>query len=124
MAEKVDRKDVQEYYGKVLKTKADLKTSACCSTESMPPHIRDIMAELDEEILEKFYGCGSPIPPALDGCTVLELGCGTGRDVFILSNLVGESGRVIGVDMTDEPIALLNISFGNYASRRSRASRR
>ncbi|MDK2857138.1 MAG: arsenite methyltransferase [Verrucomicrobiota bacterium] len=104
MAGKVNRTDVQDYYGKVLKTKADLKTSACCSTESMPPHIREIMAQLDEEILTKFYGCGSPIPPALDGCTVLDLGCGTGRDVFILSKLVGESGRVIGVDMTDEQL--------------------
>ncbi len=106
MAGKVDRKDVQEYYGRVLKTKADLKTSACCSTESAPLHIREIMGQLDEEILSKFYGCGSPIPSALEGCTVLDLGCGTGRDVFVLSKLVGERGRVIGVDMTDEQLAV------------------
>lgn len=108
MAGKVDRKDVQDYYGKVLKTKEDLKTSACCCTESAPPHIRAIMAELDDEILRKFYGCGSPIPSALEGCTVLDLGYGTGRDVFVLSKLVGEHGRVIGVDMTDEQLAVAN----------------
>jgi SAM-dependent methyltransferase len=62
------------------------------------------MSQLDDEILSKFYGCGSPIPPALEGCTVLDLGCGTGRDVFVLSKLVGETGRVIGVDMTDEQL--------------------
>ncbi len=86
MAEQASRKDVQDYYGKVLKTKEDLKTSACCSTESMPPHIRAIMSQLNNEILSKFYGCGSPIPPALDGCTVLDLGCGTGRAMLVCGN--------------------------------------
>jgi len=106
MANEVDRADVRAYYGKILKTKADLKTSACCSTESMPEHIKAILGRIDGEILEKFYGCGSPIPPALDGCTVLDLGCGTGRDVYILSKLVGPQGRVIGVDMTDEQLEM------------------
>lgn len=101
---KVSQIDVKEYYGKVLKTNADLKTSACCSTESVPDYIKPILSEIEDEILQKFYGCGSPIPPALQGCTVLDLGCGTGRDVYILSKLVGEKGRVIGVDMTDEQL--------------------
>ncbi len=104
MTKTVNRTDVQEYYGKILKTKADLKTSACCSAESMPEHIKSILSQLDDEILEKFYGCGSPIPPALEGCTVLDLGCGTGRDAYVLSKLVGESGYVVGVDMTDEQL--------------------
>jgi ubiquinone/menaquinone biosynthesis C-methylase UbiE len=104
VAVKVNRTDVQEYYGNVLKTKADLKTSACCSTESMPDYIKQILSQIDNEIMQKFYGCGSPIPPVLEGCTVLDLGCGTGRDVFVLSKLVGETGHVIGVDMTDEQL--------------------
>ena len=57
-----------------------------------------------DEILDRFYGCGSPLPPLLEGMTVLDLGCGTGRDVFIASKLVGESGCAIGVDMTTEQI--------------------
>src|SRR5262249_8188378 len=44
--------------------------------------------------------------PALDDCTVVDLGCGTGRDCFVLSRLVGERGRVIGVDMTPEQLAV------------------
>jgi len=40
----------------------------------------------------------------LEGMTVLDLGCGTGRDVYIASKLVGEKGRSIGVDMTTEQI--------------------
>ena len=36
------------------------------------------------------------------GMSLVDLGCGTGRDVYIASGLVGENGRVVGVDMTDE----------------------
>ena len=42
----------------------------------------------------------------LDGTTVLDLGCGAGRDVYIASQLVGASGKVIGVDMTEEQISV------------------
>ncbi|QEM67457.1 methyltransferase domain-containing protein [Geobacter sp. FeAm09] len=97
---------VKEYYGKVLTGTKDLQTSACCSTESFPAAHRAVLAEIDEEILDKFYGCGSPIPPAIEGCTVLDLGCGSGRDVYLASKLVGPEGRVIGVDMTDEQLAV------------------
>ncbi len=54
---------LREYYGKILAGSKDLKTNACCSVESLPPHYRGIPALLDDEIIEKFYGCGSPIPP-------------------------------------------------------------
>lgn len=96
--------NAREYYGKQLKTNEDLKTSACCSIDSIPPHHRQYLKKIDDEIMEKFYGCGSPIPPALKGKTVLDLGCGSGRDSYLLSQLVGEKGYVIGVDMTDEQL--------------------
>lgn len=95
---------VREYYGQTLGSSLDLKTSACCPTEAMPAHLRPLLADIHPEISARFYGCGSPLPPALEGCTVLDLGCGTGRDVFLLSRLVGEGGRVIGVDMTPEQL--------------------
>jgi SAM-dependent methyltransferase len=72
----------------------------------MPPHLAAIARQIAPEVVEKFYGCGSPIPPAIEGCTVLDLGCGTGRDVFLCAALVGPSGRVIGVDMTEEQLAV------------------
>jgi len=97
---------VQEYYGKTLAGSKDLKTSACCSLESVPERHRRILAEIEPEILDRFYGCGSPLPPALEGCTVLDLGCGTGRDVFLASRLVGPDGFVFGVDMTVEQLAV------------------
>ncbi|MCB0408277.1 MAG: methyltransferase domain-containing protein, partial [Bdellovibrionales bacterium] len=97
---------VKEYYGKVLQSSQDLQTSACCTAESMPAYLRPILKDIHDEVKDKFYGCGSPIPHALEGKTVLDLGSGTGRDVFMLSKLVGPKGRVIGIDMTDEQIAV------------------
>ena len=95
---------VKEYYGKILKSSDDLKTNACCTTESMPSHLREILKDIHEEVKDKFYGCGSPIPTALSGKTVLDLGSGSGRDCYLLSKLVGPTGKVIGVDMTDEQL--------------------
>lgn len=95
---------VKDYYGKQLQSKNDLKTSACCCSERPPAEIKDVIPLIADEIQNKFYGCGSPLPPLLEGMTVLDLGCGTGRDVYIASKLVGESGKAIGVDMTSEQI--------------------
>src|ERR1700753_1754688 len=89
---------VRDYYGRVLKSTADLQTSACCTAERLPPHLAHIEQQLHAEVKDKFSGGGSPLPPALEGATVLDLGCGSGRDTFILSKLVGAKGQVIGVD--------------------------
>ena len=97
---------VKEYYGKTLQSNEDLLAGACCSLDRPPAEIRDVLPLIADEILTKFYGCGSPLPPLLEGMTVLDLGCGTGRDVYIASKLVGETGRSIGVDMTTEQIAV------------------
>ena len=95
---------VKEYYGKQLKSKDDLKSGACCCDDKPPAEIRDILPLISDEIKNKFYGCGSPMPPLLEGMTVLDLGCGTGRDIYIASKLVGASGHAIGVDMTPEQL--------------------
>jgi len=97
--------NLKEYYGKVLNHSDDLKTNACCcDADSVPAEVKEALKLIHPEISERFYGCGSPIPPVLTGMTVLDLGCGTGRDAYVLSKLVGESGHVIGVDMTDEQL--------------------
>lgn len=96
--------EVKNYYSKVLASQKDLKTSACCTTESLPRYIKDIIPKIEGEILDKFYGCGSPIPHELEGRVVLDLGCGTGRDVYVASALTGPTGKVIGVDMTHDQL--------------------
>ena len=96
---------IREYYGRILAGSDDLKTNAaCCTTDAPPKYVIDVMPDIADEIMMRFYGCGSPIPPALEGCTVVDLGCGVGRDVYILSKLVGPTGRVIGVDMTESQL--------------------
>ena len=95
---------VKDYYGNGLKGSSDLATTACCTADAMPVHLRPLVTNIHEEIREKFYGCGSPIPHSLEGATVLDLGCGTGRDCYLLSQLVGPKGKVIGIDMTKEQL--------------------
>jgi SAM-dependent methyltransferase len=104
--------DVRDYYGNVLETNEDLKTSACCPLEAPPEHVQVLLKNVHDVVQEKFYGCGSPIPLAVEGCTILDLGCGTGRDAFILSQCVGEKGKVIGIDMTDEQLIVANQYLG------------
>ena len=99
---------IADYYGKVLKTKKDLKTSACCSLEKSPAYVQEPLDLIDEEIQNKFYGCGSPIPLVLEGMKVLDLGCGTGRDCFVISYHVGATGEVVGIDMTVEQLEIAN----------------
>jgi SAM-dependent methyltransferase len=99
--------DVKTYYGKILSGAQDLKTAACCcADEGVPRAVKNALARIADEIHEKSYGCGSPLPPLLGGTTALDLGCGTGRDAYVASALVGANGHVIGVDMTDEQIAV------------------
>lgn len=97
---------VEEYYGKVLASTSDLQSNACCDPNDVPLWLRAAILNVDAEITDRFYGCGSPVPTSLLGQTVLDLGCGTGRDCYAMSQLVGPTGHVIGVDMTAEQIEL------------------
>ena len=97
---------VKQYYGEILEKTDDLRTSACCTLEPPPQHVRDGLSHVHEEVQQKYYGCGLVLPEALEGCRILDLGCGSGRDCFLLAQLVGESGRVFGIDMTEEQLAV------------------
>ena len=109
--------DVQEYYGEILKNKNDLKTTACCATVAPPTYIREALKLVPEEVQSKFYGCGTPFPTSLKGASVLDLGCGTGRDCFVLSSLVGPSGKVLGLDMTASQLEVAHRHNASFAQR-------
>ena len=100
------QKQVKQYYGNTLQGSKDLKTNACTCSEKPPKYIIDVINLIHDEILSHYYGCGLVIPDELEGLTCLDLGCGAGKDVYILSKLVGEKGHVIGVDMTKEQLAI------------------
>ncbi len=101
-------KEVQDYYGEELQHTDDLKTKACCTLVRPPKYIREALAQVHDEVQAKYYGCGLTIPSHLDGLRILDLGSGSGRDCYIAGKLVGENGHVIGVDMTDNQLAVAN----------------
>ncbi|XP_041123329.1 arsenite methyltransferase isoform X2 [Polyodon spathula] len=99
--------DVKDYYGKQLQKSEDLKTNACTtSAKPTPAFIRKALKEVHSEITSRYYGCGLVVPESLESCRVLDLGCGSGQDCFMLSQLVGEKGHVTGIDMTEEQLAV------------------
>jgi arsenite methyltransferase len=97
---------VKKYYGEVVQKTSDLKTDACCTADVMPIHIKKVLPLIENEIKSKSYGCGSPIPLCIEGLRILDLGCGTGRDCYVMSKLVGPKGFICGIDMTKNQIAV------------------
>jgi len=100
------KEQVQHYYGKVLQGNADLKTDACCTSGELPLHLREALSRVHPEVTARYYGCGLVVPAQLEGLAVLDLGSGSGQDCYVLSQLVGEHGSVVGVDMTPEQLAV------------------
>lgn len=97
---------VQEYYGQVLTGSADLQTNACCTDTQLPDHLKSILSNIHDEVMSRYYGCGLVSPQHLAGMDILDLGCGSGRDCYALAQMVGEQGSILGVDMTDEQLAV------------------
>jgi len=106
IADERTRAEVQDYYGRELQGTQDLKTSACCDPDAMPHWLKPVLSRIHPEVLARYYGCGLVAPQQLQGCRVLDLGCGTGRDVYALAQLVGATGHVAGVDMTPAQLAV------------------
>jgi arsenite methyltransferase len=76
--------------------------SLCCPVTYDQSYLKVI----PKEILERDYGCGDPSRHVRKGDTVLDLGSGGGKMCYIVSQVVGPQGRVIGVDMNDDMLAL------------------
>jgi ubiquinone/menaquinone biosynthesis C-methylase UbiE len=87
---------VQAVYGEAAKAPAGL----CCPQS----YQAELLSHVPNDALERNYGCGSPLLRAgvKTGEVVLDLGSGVGIDCFVAARLVGSTGRVIGVDMTDD----------------------
>jgi SAM-dependent methyltransferase len=106
---------VQEYYGSTLSGTEDLRTTACCDSTAVPEALKPLLARIHPEVLSRYYGCGLVAPPLLEGARVLDLGSGSGRDVYLLAQLVGPTGEVVGVDMTPEQLAVAEAHRGFHA---------
>ncbi len=85
----------------------------CCPTTYDPKLLEAIPAE----VLERDYGCGNPTRDLRPGEAVLDLGSGSGKVCFLASQVVGPEGRVVGVDMNDEMLALARRNAEEVARR-------
>lgn len=96
---------VREHYAERIKNNAACcgGSDTCCSTDSTL-YPADLLTTLPAGESVVSYGCGDPITLAslTPGQTVLDLGSGAGLDCFFAAKQVGETGKVIGVDMTPE----------------------
>lgn len=99
--------------------------SLCCPVSYDPRYLEVI----PREVIDRDYGCGDPTPYLQPGDTVLDLGSGGGKTCFIAAQIVGPTGRVIGIDVNAEMLALARrhapavaakLGFGNVEFRRGR----
>jgi ubiquinone/menaquinone biosynthesis C-methylase UbiE len=74
----------------------------CCPVD----YDKDLLKMLPQEIIDKDYGCGDPSRYVKQGDAVLDLGSGGGKICYMAAQLVGENGRVVGVDMNDDMLSL------------------
>lgn len=97
---------VREHYAERIKSNASCCGPDNCRSTDSALYPADLLATLPDGESAISYGCGDPITLASlqPGQTVLDLGSGAGLDCFFAAKQVGETGRVIGVDMTPEMI--------------------
>ncbi len=111
---------VRERYSEASQTRV---TELCCPVSYDPQFLKAI----PQEVLDRDYGCGDPSKYVRTGDVVLDLGSGGGKICFIAAQVVGPSGRVIGVDCNDDMLALArrsqsavarNVGFENVQFRK------
>jgi SAM-dependent methyltransferase len=97
---------VREHYAERIKSNASCCGPDACSCSDSNLYPEELLTTLPAGESAVSYGCGDPITLAAlqPGQTVLDLGSGAGLDSFFAAKKVGETGKVIGVDMTPEMI--------------------
>ena len=78
---------------------------------TIPGEARDKLFNISAEIKNLYHELGAPMPPLMEGCTVLDLCCGTGRDTYLAAQLVGPNGKVIGIEPNADRLAIAEKYF-------------
>ncbi len=115
------KEQVREHYGEIARKALAGSGSSCCSPSSaqtsccgpsdvIPVEALGTKDGVPQDVANTSLGCGTPLEIAKlqPGEVVLDLGSGGGLDCFLASRVIGASGRVIGVDMTPDMLALAN----------------
>jgi SAM-dependent methyltransferase len=114
-------KGVSEFYAGLIKEEAGDGTASCCAQDTATSccwpeagtgiaesvgYTKQDLEAIPAEATGSSFGCGNPLAFAevMPGESILDLGSGGGIDCFIAADRVGKSGRVIGLDMTEEMI--------------------
>src|SRR5713226_649268 len=90
---------VNERYGRAAQGR---EPELCCPVEYDPK----LLSVIPDEIKERDYGCGDPSAFVREGEVVLDLGSGAGKICYIAAQIVGPTGRVIGIDANDDMLSL------------------
>ncbi len=102
-----------------------IERELCCPTSYDPK----LLEAIPDEVLARDYGCGDPTRYLKPGDTVLDLGSGSGKICFLASQIVGPTGKVFGVDMNDEmlavarrnaPLVVQSIGYANVEFRKGK----
>src|SRR5207247_8013425 len=113
---------VRQRYAAGAKERTD---KLCCPVD----YDENLLKVIPQEVIEGDYGWGDPSDYLHEGEVVVDLGSGTGKICFIAAQIVGPSGRVVGIDMTDEmlevarrnaPIVAERIGYANVEFRKGR----
>ncbi len=129
MNSKATKQSVVKSYGLLAKSKNGGLISnlfACCGTSEHADKVaeqigysKEILNDVPEDA-NLGVGCGNPsaLSPINPGETIIDLGSGAGFDAFIVSRIVGQTGKVIGVDLSDDMLKLArkNAAKGNYSN--------
>jgi ubiquinone/menaquinone biosynthesis C-methylase UbiE len=95
----LEEQAVRERYSAAAQSR---EAALCCPVD----YDRELLKMLPREILDRDYGCGDPSKYVKPGDVVLDLGSGGGKICYIAAQLAGKTGKVIGVDMNDDMLAL------------------
>ncbi len=108
------KSEIKKSYGEIAKENIQIgccsTDTACCTTDEFRNSMSEDYSNVEgyEKSTDLALGCGLPteIANINEGDTVIDLGSGAGNDAFIARRIVGETGKVIGVDMTPEMVIL------------------
>jgi len=103
---------VKEFYTEAARSAREEILNPVCYPDELTDHVHP-------DCMVRSYGCGSPVLDAkiAAGESVVDLGCGTGVECLIASRMVGETGRVVGIDMLEPMLALARKGAEGAASK-------